>query len=74
MHTEKRAHEDTVRRQPCASQGEWLQEQTTLLEPGLLAFRTVRNTFPLKPRSVWYFVMAAPYTNKPAGIFALSPG
>lgn len=60
MHAEKRAGEDTPKRQPCASQGERLQEQTILPEFGLLASRTMREKFPLKPHDVWYFVMAAP--------------
>lgn len=59
MHTEKRACEDTARRQPPANQGERLQEKNIPLEFGFLAFRTVRNKFLLKPHSVWYFVMAA---------------
>lgn len=62
VHTEERPHENTVRRQESANQGERPQENLNLLIPdlGLLATRTMRSKCLLfKPAHLWYFVTAA---------------
>lgn len=64
MHTEEWPCEDTVKRQPCASQEEGPHQEPHLkhTDLGLIACRIVRNRYVLlKPHPiVWHFVMAAP--------------